>query len=90
MDRREFLREASVSALSGASVLSQACSFNRSECLVVRVTSDNATRFSLRIAPVNLELAPRANIQTVWLQRQRAGTFAAGEGRAASHRGGKK
>ena len=66
MDRREFLRLAGLSALSGASILSGCAS-------VVATTSStsaaeqvgDAAHFSLRIAPVKLDLSPKQIIQTI-------------------------
>jgi len=69
MNRREFLRVASLSALSGASVLSPGCSLlssrNVSSSTSASKQIGDVTHFSLRIAPVNLELAPGQIIQTV-------------------------
>ena len=68
MNRREFLQLAGVSALSGVSILSGCAS------LVDRTAGSstsaanlvgNAARFSLRIAPVKLELSPDQIIQTI-------------------------
>ena len=64
MDRREFLRQAGVSALSGVSILSGcAPSFDRTARS--SASSDNAARFSLRIAPVKLDLSSTQTIQTI-------------------------
>ena len=68
MNRREFLRIASLSALSGASILSGCAS------LVDRTAGPStsaakqvgdAAHFSLRIAPVKLDLSPKQTIQTI-------------------------
>jgi FtsP/CotA-like multicopper oxidase with cupredoxin domain len=68
MNRREFLQLAGVSAISGASILSGCAS------VVDRTTTsstsaakqvDDAAHFSLRIAPVKLELSPKQIIQTI-------------------------
>lgn len=67
MNRREFLRLASASALSGASILSGCASF--SDHIGASSPSagadDDAARFSLRITPVKLELAPKHIVQTI-------------------------
>jgi FtsP/CotA-like multicopper oxidase with cupredoxin domain len=65
MNRREFLRLAGVSALFGSSILSLSCSsvLDQSSSSASKPVGD-AVRFSLRIAPVNLELAPGQIIQT--------------------------
>jgi len=68
MNRREFLQLAGVSAISGVSILSGCAS------VVDRTTTSftsaakrvgAATHFSLRIAPVKLELSPGQTIQTI-------------------------
>ena len=67
MNRREFLRLASASALSGASILSGCASFSDhvgASSPSAREGGD-AGRFSLRIAPVKLELAPKQIVQTI-------------------------
>ena len=66
MNRREFLRLAGVSALSGSSILSLSCSsvLDQSSSSAFKPIGDTA-RFSLRIAPVNLELAPGQTVQTI-------------------------
>ena len=63
MDRREFLRVAGMSALSGISILS-GCAPS-AEPTIHSTLSDNPMRLSLRIAPVKLELSPKQIIQTV-------------------------
>lgn len=63
MDRREFLRLAGMSALSGISILS-GCAPS-AERTTYPTSSDNALPLSLRIAPVKLELSPKQIIQTV-------------------------
>ena len=69
MKRREFLRFAGLSALSGASVFSPGCdlpsSRNVSSSTSASKQIGDVTHFLLRIAPVNLELAPGQIIQTV-------------------------
>lgn len=63
MDRREFLRLAGLSVLSGAStVLGCGPSAERT---APSTSASNATRFSLRIAPIKVELSPKQIIQTV-------------------------
>jgi FtsP/CotA-like multicopper oxidase with cupredoxin domain len=68
MNRREFLRLAGMSALSGASILSGCASVvertARSSTLAAKQVGD-AAQLSLRIAPVKLELSPKQVIQTV-------------------------
>lgn len=64
MDRREFLRQLGASALSGAALLS-GCAPPIDRTTYSAASSDNATRFSLRIAPVKLDLSPKQTIQTV-------------------------
>jgi len=67
MNRREFLRLASASVLSGAPMLSGCASFSDqigASSPSVGASSD-ATRFSLQIAPVKLELAPKQIVQTI-------------------------
>jgi len=64
MNRREFRRQAGVSALSGVSILSS-CAPSIDRTSTSSVSSDNATRFSLRIAPVKLDLSPKQTIQTI-------------------------
>lgn len=63
MDRREFLRLAGMSALSGVSILS-GCAPS-AERTTQSMSPSNAMRFSLRIAPVKLELSPKQIIETV-------------------------
>jgi len=63
MERREFLRLAGMSALSGISILS-GCAPS-AERTTYPTSSDNALPLSLRIAPVKLELSPKQIIQTV-------------------------
>src|SRR4029450_4846931 len=69
MKRREFLRFAGVSALSGTSVFSPGCSLPSSRNISSSTSASkqigDVTHFSLRIAPVNLELAPGQTVQTV-------------------------
>jgi FtsP/CotA-like multicopper oxidase with cupredoxin domain len=64
MKRREFLRLASMSALSGASILS-GCAPSIERTTTPSSSSGDAAHFSLRIAPVKLELSPKQVIQTV-------------------------
>jgi FtsP/CotA-like multicopper oxidase with cupredoxin domain len=64
MNRREFLQLAGASALSGASILS-GCAPAIDRTATSAASSDNATRFSLRIAPVKIELSPKQIIQTI-------------------------
>ena len=68
MDRREFLRVAGLSALSGVSILSGCASVadrvTTSSTSAAERVSD-AAHFSLRIAPVKLELSPKQIIQTI-------------------------
>ena len=64
MNRREFLRLAGVSALSGASILS-GCAPSIDQTATSTASSGNAARLSLRIAPVNLDLSPKQTIQTI-------------------------
>ena len=69
MNRREFLRLAGASMLSTASVFSSGCSpladrTVRSSTSASK-TIAGAAHFSLRIAPVKLELSPGQTIQTI-------------------------
>src|SRR5437773_8838846 len=69
MNRREFLRLAGASMLSTASVFSSGCS-PLADRTVRSFTSASKTiagaaHFSLRIAPVKLELSPGQTIQTI-------------------------
>jgi FtsP/CotA-like multicopper oxidase with cupredoxin domain len=68
MNRREFLRLAGMSALSGASILSGCSSFTdriaNSSTSAAKQVGD-AAHFSLRIAPVKLELSSKQIIQTI-------------------------
>jgi hypothetical protein len=68
MNRREFLRLAGMSALSGASILSGCASVVErtasSSTLAAKQVGD-AAQLSLLIAPVKLELSPKQVIQTV-------------------------
>lgn len=64
MNRREFFRLAGVSAFTGASILS-GCTSSIDRSAMSLVSSDNAARFSLRIAPVKLDLSPKQTIQTI-------------------------
>jgi FtsP/CotA-like multicopper oxidase with cupredoxin domain len=64
MNRREFLRLASMSALSGVSILS-GCAPSVEPTTTPSTLPHNAARLSLRIAPVKLELSPNQIIQTV-------------------------
>jgi FtsP/CotA-like multicopper oxidase with cupredoxin domain len=64
MDRREFLRQLGASALSGAALL-LGCAPPIDRTTYSAASSDNAARFSLRIAPVKLDLSPKQTIQTV-------------------------
>jgi len=69
MNRREFLRLAGASVLSGASVFSPGCSSvadqNVPSTMSASKTTAGGARFSLRIAPVKLELSPGQTIQTI-------------------------
>ena len=69
MNRREFLRLAGLSALSSASILSLRCSpvldQNVPSSASAPKTTGDAAHFSLRIAPVKLELSPGQTIQTI-------------------------
>jgi len=69
MKRREFLRFAGLSALSGASVFSPGCSLPSSRNVSSSTSAfkqiADVAHFSLRIAPINLELAPGQIIQTI-------------------------
>lgn len=71
MDRREFLRLAGMSALSGVSILS-GCAPS-AERITQSTSSSNAMRFSLRIAPIKVELSPKQIIQTVGYNRTAPG-----------------
>lgn len=64
MNRREFLRLAGVSALSGTSIVS-GCAPLIDRTTTSTASSGNAARFSLRIAPVKLDLSPKQTIQTI-------------------------
>jgi FtsP/CotA-like multicopper oxidase with cupredoxin domain len=64
MNRREFLRLTGVSALSSASIL-YGCAPSIDRTRMSSTSSDNAARFSLRIAPVKLDLSPKQTIQTI-------------------------
>jgi FtsP/CotA-like multicopper oxidase with cupredoxin domain len=64
MNRREFLRLAGVSALSSASILS-GCAASIDRTATSSASSDNAARFSLRIAPIKIELSPKQIVQTI-------------------------
>ena len=64
MNRREFLRLAGVSALSGTSILS-GCAPSIDRTTTSTASSGNAARFSLRIAHVKLDLSPKQTIQTI-------------------------
>ncbi len=64
MNRREFLRLAGVSALSGASILS-GCVPSIERTTTSSTSSVNAARFSLRITPVKLDLSAKQTIQTI-------------------------
>jgi len=64
MNRREFLRLTGVTALSGASILS-GCAPPLERTTTPSASAGDAARFSLRIAPIKLELSPKQIIQTV-------------------------
>jgi FtsP/CotA-like multicopper oxidase with cupredoxin domain len=64
MNRREFLQLAGVSALSGSSILSGCASLVEQPATSSAQLGD-AARFSLRIAPVKLELSPKQTVQTI-------------------------
>src|SRR5262244_3823483 len=64
MNRREFLRLAGLSAVSGVSILS-GCAPSVEPTTTPSTLPGNAARLSLRIAPVKLELSPNQIIQTV-------------------------
>ena len=68
MNRREFLRLAGVSALSGASILSGCASVvdrTAKSSASAATQFGDATHLSLRIAPIKLELSPKQTIQTI-------------------------
>ena len=68
MNRREFLQLAGVSALSGVSILSGCGSVVDRTATSAGSTAKrvgDAAHFSLRIAPVNVELSPNQSIQTI-------------------------
>jgi FtsP/CotA-like multicopper oxidase with cupredoxin domain len=68
MNRREFLHLAGVSALSGVSILSSSCSSvvgTAASSTSASKQAGGAARFSLRISPVKLELAPGQTVQTI-------------------------
>ncbi|HTN72266.1 MAG TPA: multicopper oxidase domain-containing protein [Methylomirabilota bacterium] len=67
MNRREFLQLASVSALSGVSILS-GCASVVDRTGISSTSAEqgvDAAQFSLRITPVKLELAPKQIVQTI-------------------------
>src|SRR4249920_2791818 len=64
MNRREFLRLAGVSAMSGASILS-GCAPSIERTATSSPSSGDAARFSLRIAPVTVDLSPKQSVQTI-------------------------
>ncbi|MGN6734826.1 MAG: multicopper oxidase family protein [Candidatus Binatia bacterium] len=64
MNRRELLRLAGMSALSGASLLS-GCAPAMERTTAPSTPSGNAARFSLRIAPVKIDLSPKQTIETI-------------------------
>ncbi len=63
MKRREFLRLAGISALSGTSFLSACAASN--ERTTASSRAGNPARISLRIAPVKLDLSPKQTIETI-------------------------
>ena len=68
MNRREFLQLAGVSALSGVSILSGCGSVVDRTATSAGSTDKrvgDTAHFSLRIAPVNVELSPNQSIQTI-------------------------
>ena len=69
MNRREFLRLAGLSALSSVPIFSPSCSPvlgpNALSPLSASKQGGDAAHFSLRIAPVKLELSPGQIIQTI-------------------------
>ena len=68
MNRREFLQLAGVSALSGVSILSGCGSVVDRTATSAGSTAKrvgDTAHFSLRIAPVNVELSPNQSIQTI-------------------------
>jgi len=67
MNRREFLRLASASALSGASILSGCASLTEhiGASSPSAQQGGEAARLSLQIAPLKLELAPKTIVQTI-------------------------
>ena len=89
MNRREFLRLAGVSALSGASILSGCASSVRPDRHVVRFIWRRGAFFAAHCSGQTRAFT-KANNPDDRLQRQRSRTFAAREGRPASHRGRKK
>ena len=64
MNRRKFLQLAGVSALSGGSILSS-CASLVNQTATSSTQLGDAARFSLRIAPVKLELSPKQTVQTI-------------------------
>ena len=65
MKRREFLRLTGISALSGASILA-GCAPSSEKATMASSSSDNsAAHFSLRIAPVKIDLSSKQTIETI-------------------------
>jgi FtsP/CotA-like multicopper oxidase with cupredoxin domain len=64
MNRREFLRLAGASALSSASILS-GCAPSAERTVTSSTLAGDAAGFSLRIAPIKLEISPNQIIQTI-------------------------
>jgi FtsP/CotA-like multicopper oxidase with cupredoxin domain len=64
MNRREFLRLTGVSALSSASIL-YGCAASTEQASAPLSSSGNPARFSLRIAPVKIDLSPKQTIETI-------------------------
>jgi FtsP/CotA-like multicopper oxidase with cupredoxin domain len=64
MNRREFLRLTGVSALSSASIL-YGCAASTEQVSAPLSSSRNPARFSLRIAPVKIDLSAKQTIETI-------------------------
>src|SRR5262249_20180159 len=84
MNRREFLRLAGLSTVSGVSILS-GCAPSVEPTTAPSTLPGNAARLSLRIAPVKLELSPNQIIQTVGYNGSTPGSFASRQRRTAGH-----
>ena len=64
MNRREFLRLAGASALSGTSILSS-CAPSAERIVTSSTLPGDTAQFSLRIAPIKLEISPNQILQTI-------------------------